>query len=405
MSTTASQQALPGGAPGPTVSPTRLLSHSMVLLSFGHMMTDMFSSAVPTLQPILSERYGLSLAQAGLLGGTFMFASSVLQLPFGIVSDRLNSRLFSVLGPLAAGVFLSILGWADGFGALLALTFLGGVGVAAFHPQSTTQATHLSGNRRGMGVALFITAGTFGLALGPPYFTSVIRAVGFDRFAVAMIPALLAVALLAWKLQAPEPHPHDHSRHIDWGKLRAKWRPLGLHYGLVVLRSVVQLGFGQFLTLYLVRERAMSIEAASLVLSLFFLAAATGSFAGGGLADRIGGKRVVVLSMLASAPFLSLFLLTTGWISYAGLFFGAMILLLTIPVNVVMAQELVPSQRGMVTALMMGFAWGIAGITFIPAIGWIADRVGLEAVLWGVALAPLAGVLPALRLPTTAAHR
>jgi FSR family fosmidomycin resistance protein-like MFS transporter len=75
-----------------------------------------------------------------------------------------------------------------------------------------------------------------------------------------------------------------------------------------------------------------------------------------------------------------------------------LILLLTIPVNIVMAQELVPSQAGTVSAIMMGFAWGMAGITFIPMIGWMADRFGLETVLWGVAAAPLLGVLPALRL-------
>ena len=66
---------------------------------------------------------------------------------------------------------------------------------------------------------------------------------------------------------------------------------------------------------------------------------------------------------------------------------------------VVMAQDLVPSQRGIVSSLMMGFAWGMAGITFVPVIGWAADHVGLQAVLWAVALTPLAGFPLALRLP------
>jgi len=379
--------------------PTTLFSAGMVLLSLGHMTTDLFSSAIATLQPVLADRYGLSLAQAGMLGGVYMFASSVLQLPFGILSDRLNSRMFSILGPLMVGFFYSILGWATGYPTLLLLTFLGGMGIAAFHPQSTTQATQLSGARRGLGVALFITAGTFGLSLGPPYFSAVIDAVTFERFWIAMTPAVVVAALLLWKLPQPEPHPAEHSRHIDWSVMRAKWRPLSLHYGLVVLRSTVQLGIAQFLSLYLVRERGLSMDAASWALSLFFLAAATGSFTGGSLADRIGGKNVVVLSMTASTPFLALFLLTPSWIGYVGLFVGAMILLLTIPVNIVMAQDLVPSQRGMVSSLMMGFAWGMAGITFVPVIGWLADRYGLETILWCVALAPVLGILPALRLP------
>lgn len=370
----------------------------MVLLSVGHTMTDLYSSTIATMQPILGQEYGLSLAQAGLLGGVFMFSSSVLQLPFGILSDRHSSRMFSVFGPLAAAIFLTSLAWAGGFSGLLALAFLGGMGVAAFHPQSTKDATRLAGTRKGVGVALFITAGTFGLACGPPYFSLIVERFGFDHFALAMAPAFLLSALLLWKLPSPPQNPNA-GRRIDWPALQAQWRPLSLHYSLVVVRSIVQLGIGQFLTLYLVRERGMEIVAASLILALFFLAAATGSLLGGNLADRKGGKNVVALSMAGSAPLLAGFLMTTGWPSIVLLFLGGVCLLLTIPVNVVMAQDLVPSQGGIVSSLMMGFAWGVAGITFIPLIGWAADHVGLQNVLWAVALTPLAGIPLARRLP------
>jgi len=47
----------------------------------------------------------------------------------------------------------------------------------------------------------------------------------------------------------------------------------------------------------------------------------------------------------------------------------------------------------------MGFAWGMAGLIFIPLIGWAADQAGLHTVLWGVILLPLAGFLLAWKLP------
>ena len=148
----------------------------------------------------------MSLAQAGVLGGVFMFASSVLQLPFGILSDRFQSRAFSIVGPLAAGVFLSSLSWAESYGMLLLLVFLGGMGVAAFHPQSTGEASRLSGERRGVGVAVFITAGTFGLACGPPYMAAIIDNFGFDRLPLAMILAVVVCGLMFLRLPAPPPH-------------------------------------------------------------------------------------------------------------------------------------------------------------------------------------------------------
>jgi FSR family fosmidomycin resistance protein-like MFS transporter len=121
--------------------------------------------------------------------------------------------------------------------------------------------------------------------------------------------------------------------------------------------------------------------------------------AGGNLADRFGPRRIVQFSMIGSSPFFALFLGTTGWPSMLGLFVGGVILLLTVPVIVVMAQELVPSQAGAVTALMMGFAWGTAGVTFIPMMGWLADRWGLQNVYWGLILLPLLGYLMALKIP------
>jgi FSR family fosmidomycin resistance protein-like MFS transporter len=83
----------------------------------------------------------------------------------------------------------------------------------------------------------------------------------------------------------------------------------------------------------------------------------------------------------------------------AGLALGGLTLLFTIPVNVVMAQELVPSQSGTVSALMMGFSWGLAGMIFIPLTGWASDHFGMQAALSSLVLFPIMGILLTLKLP------
>jgi len=376
-----------------------VISQALALLALGHLTVDLYSSAVPTLQPLLTERFSLSLAQSGLLSGVFMLASAVMQLPFGVLCDRLNSRLFTVLTPLGAGFFLSSLPAAIGFKSLLLLVALGGMGVAAFHPQSTTQAASVSKARRGLGVALFFSSGMLGFGLGPAYFSLITTQMGFEWLFLGMTPAIVVSAILLARLPAPSRREPSEIVGFDSHVPRAARGPLALHYALVVLRSVVQLGLGQFLTLYLYKERGFTFAQASFTLTLFFLSATAGALVGGNLADRLGGKRVVVASMIGSVPFLWLFLATQGWVSLLSLFAGGLILLLTIPVNVVMAQRLVPSKAGTITAVMMGFAWGMVGITCIPLIGWLADRVGLETVLWGVVTTPLVGFLLAMRLP------
>ena len=120
---------------------------------------------------------------------------------------------------------------------------------------------------------------------------------------------------------------------------------------------------------------------------------------GGTLADRFGGRRVIMISMIGSVPFLALFLFTSGIVSTLALMMGGLILLFTIPVNVVMGQELAPSQTGTVSALMMGFAWGSAGLIFIPLTGWVSDVFSMQTAFTGLVAFPLIGFFLALKLP------
>jgi FSR family fosmidomycin resistance protein-like MFS transporter len=186
---------------------------------------------------------------------------------------------------------------------------------------------------------------------------------------------------------------------FDLSALRAVWKPMTILYFLVVIRSVVQVTFSQFLPLYLHLHRGYSLAASSYITSLYLLGGALGGFAGGNLSDRFGGRRVIVISMAGSAPFLMLFVFTTGMLSISGLIIGGLILLFTIPVNVVMGQELVPSQAGTVSALMMGFAWGMAGLIFIPLTGWVADHLSIQHAFAGLVLFPIIGTFLALKLP------
>lgn len=395
------QAPVSAAAPVAAAASTAILTGPFLLLCFGHFAVDFYSSAVATLQPLLAEKYALTLAQVGGLSGVFMFGSAVMQLFFGLLSDRIHSRLFVVLGLATAGVFLSSLGLANGYLMLLAIALIGGMGVASFHPQSTSQAAAHSKTRRGLTVAIFITAGMVGLSLGPTYFSTMAEQIGLERLPLASIPALIIAGFLLWMLPAPS-NGGSSRPSFDWEPFRRQWKPLLLHYAIVVLRSVVHLGIAQFLTLYLYRDRGFTLRQASLWLTVFFVSSAVASLTGGSLADRIGGRRVVLISMVACIPFLAVFLGTTGWLSLLSLFVGTLILLLTNPVVIVMAQDLVPEQAGTASALVMGFGWGMAGITFIPMLGWIADHVGLQTVFWGVITLPLLGFLMALKLPKEA---
>ncbi len=375
----------------------------LVLFSLGHFCVDLYSGALGALQPLLVKRFGLSLAQAGILGGVLVFSSSVTQPAYGYLSDRIRTRLFAALGPAIAGVFISALGLAPGYEWLLAMVLLGGIGVAMFHPQASSRAIAGITSNRGRAMAVFVSAGTLGFACGPTYFSALARRLGLPGTWWAAIPGLLISALLLTLL--PEAPGHASSRPgFDWHELAKFWKPITLLYALVFLRSAVQVVFAQFIPLYLTLERGYSNTSASLALSGYLAAGAMGGFLGGHLSDRFGGKSVIAVSMIGSVPFLLLFFLGRGLPSLFALALGGLILLFTIPVNVVMAQDLVPSQAGTVSALMMGFAWGTAGLVFIPLTGWMSDLFSMHYALLGLLAFPLAGFFISLKLPSHAHH-
>lgn len=376
------------------------MGEAYVLLLGTHFVVDCFSSTLPTMQPILAERFGLSLTQAGILGGFWMFSSSLLQLPFGLLSDRLRSRHYTVLSPLAAALFLTAMGWASSFGLLLGLLLLGGMGVAAYHPHSTSQAGLVAGDRRGIATAIFIAVGTAGLGLGPIYLAAVVDRFGFGRLWIAAVPAVALAPILLWRMPNPVGAAHaGRGPAIDWRALRSAGKPLLTHYSLVVLRSIVQVGLAQFLSLYLVLVRGLNLHAASVALAVHFASTSVGSFLGGTVSDWLGGRRVIVASAILAGPLLAAFMALEGWPSVLALFLGGVCLFATIPVHVILAQELAPSQASTTTAMMMGFGWGTAGIVFVPTLGWLADMEGLGTVLWALAGLPALSLPLALTLP------
>ncbi len=375
----------------------------LILFSLGHLCVDVYSGVLGALQPLLVKRFGLSLAQAGMLGGALMFSSSLMQPAYGYLSDRIRSRLFAALGPAVAGIFISMLGLAPGYPWLFAMVLLGGAGVAAFHPQASSQAVANIESNRSRAMAVFVSAGTLGFALGPLFFSLLARGFGLSGVWTGAIPGILVSVLLLTLLPAP-PQRASHGPAFDWQPLLKFWKPITLLFTLVFLRSVVQVVFGQFIPLYLTIERGFSNTIASLGLSIYVTAGAIGGLVGGHLADRFGGKLVIALSMIGSVPFLLAFFLTRGAVSIIALAAGGLVLLFTIPVNVVMAQELVPAQAATVSALMMGFAYGTSGLIFIPLTGWMSDLFSIHCALMALLAFPLVGFGLSLLLPAHA-HR
>src|SRR5262249_13862634 len=253
-----------------------------------------------------------------------------------------------------------------------------------------------------LAMSIFVTGGTLGFSLGPLFAVSVAGRFGLERTWIAAIPGVvMSVLLIAWFARV-RPHTHARGPRPALAELRPVLRPLTLLYLAVVVRSAVSYGFLTFLPLHLTRQ-GFTVARAGQIATLYLVCGAFGGFLGGWLADRWGGRRVVLASFIGATPLYLAFLFLPGALSLAALVLGGFVLQTSLPVNVVLGQELSPRHSSTISSLLMGAAWGV-GALLIGPIGALADHFGLTAALTALACMLVARFArPAARPPTSPA--
>lgn len=121
---------------------------ALILLSIGHIVTDINQSAVPARLPFFKKEFNLNYAQTGVILLVTNVFSSVIQIYFGYIGDKKNMRYLIVLGILLASLGVAFSGLAHNFYLLLLLVAVSGLGVSAFHPMAFNEASNYTGEKR-----------------------------------------------------------------------------------------------------------------------------------------------------------------------------------------------------------------------------------------------------------------
>jgi FSR family fosmidomycin resistance protein-like MFS transporter len=365
-----------------------------------HFIVDGYGNIFAPLLPLLIPRLGLSLAAAGTLTMLFQLSASVSQIAFGHLADRWRPRLLLMTGPIVSVLVLSFVGSASSMQMAAAILIIGGLGGAAFHPPAAALAYRLGAERPGLAMSVHITGGSLGFSMGPLLFAPFAESFGLAWTPILAIPGLAVVLLFLSRLPQVT---WTTTTTAGFRALRPYVRPLALLYFIVVLRTMTSIAFATFMPV-LLTGHGMSLAASGSAAAVYLFASGVGGFLGGPAADRYGARRVIALSLVCAVPFLFVASLNEGWTFVGLVAVGGFFLQSTLPVNVTFGQALAPVSAATVSSLMMGFAWGSGGLS-VPFVGMIADRVGIEATLRGLALVPLAAAALAMALPARAPAR
>lgn len=373
----------------------------VLALTLIHFTGDFYSSFAVPLFPVFVEKLSLSMAQVGIITGLIRFLAFIVQPTVGYFADKYQTRFFMLGGLLLTITFIPMSGIAPSFILLTLFLAVGSIGSSMFHPSITGMVPLYSGRNMGLSMSVFNTGGILAFGIGPLFITWYVSKHGLSAMPFTMILGLGMLLLFYRSIPRPRSEGFRHSGF--WGSMKTTlgpvWKSIALIWLVMVLRAVVGQSFLTFMPIFL-KSKGHSLVSIGFMTSLFIT---TGTFSGllaGYLSDRIGHKPIFYGTFLLMTPALYLFLYLPGnWI-YIGASLAGFFVLATISIGVVMAQELAPGSRSMVSSLMMGLAYGMGG-ALSPITGKFADFYTIDTVLFYVALIPLCTIPLIFFFPNT----
>ncbi len=370
-----------------------------LIFTASHLINDTYPNLYPVLLPVLMVQLSFNTAAAGLISTVSALSAQLLQPLMGFWADHSGGRKF-VVGGLALGSVLAAFafGWAPSYPILLILLLISGLGNSAFHPHASALVSEITGERKGLGMSLFMIGGNFGRAVAPILASTAFLLGGRHGLFFVAVPGLL-MALVMARVMSPPPAPKPRQ-----GKVFTPEFIHGLHRAGSLLTVVALRNMTSLTTMTLVPILWHSLgypltETAGL-LSLLFIAGSIGNVAGGALSDVIGPKPVLIASALLSSLWLLLFInvhnLVLSFVLVALL--GAS-LYSTSSVVMVFGQALFPANKGMASGLTLGIG-NTLGTFGVAIIGLIADHYSSVTGLYVAAFAVLLSIPFVIRLKT-----
>jgi FSR family fosmidomycin resistance protein-like MFS transporter len=369
----------------------------LLLLSFGHLATDMCQGALPAILPFLKAKLSLTYAMAGVIMLVSNLTSSVIQPVFGYLSDRKEKGFLLPLGCFTAGIGLSLVALPNHYDLVLLLVIISGLGIASFHPEGFKTARLFTGDKMATGLSVFTVGGNIGFAVGPLTAILIISYLGLDYLPLMIVFSLVFLLLLFlnWR-SVIRVRPVSIQKDAAVTEMsKGAYRSVGMTIAAVIMRSWTHFGIMTYIPFYYIDHLKGDPLYAGTLVSVFLVGGAIGTLAGSPLADRWGHRRYLSLSLALTSVLFPLIFVVRGLALFATMGAVGVAMISSFTVTIVMAQELLPQYHGMASGLMAGFAIGTGGIG-VALLGVIADHCGVPVAIKSIMVLPLTGFLISL---------
>lgn len=378
----------------------------LIICGISHFLNDMIQSIIPSIYPILKDKFDFSFAQIGIITLIFQMTSSILQPFTGLYADKHPRPYVLSIGMCFTLVGLLVLAFAENYLLILLSVSVVGLGSSIFHPTASRVAQLASGGKKSLAQSIFQVGGNGGSALGPLLAAAIILPFGqhsISFFALAaFLAAIIMVRLGSWykaRMAYATKHPQKTVGINTNISKRAKYGALAILIMLVFSKYFYTSCITSYFTFFLIDKFGISVGASQLCLFVFLAAFAIGTVAGGLLGDKFGRKYVIWFSILGSAPFALIMPYANFAWTIVCTFLSGLIIASAFSSIVVYATDLMPDKVGLIAGIFFGLMFGLGGLGS-AFFGWLADKTSIEFIFQVSSYLPLLGIIAGF-LPNT----
>lgn len=361
-------------------------------LTLGHGVVDSYSGFINPILPFIVANIGSTLGAATCALSVSQLFSSMMQPFFGFIADKWCKRFFIFWGLILASIFMSLTGLVQNIWQLTICLVIGGLGVGFYHPQATGFVARYSGQNLAKNMSIFIAAGTIGFSIGPIISSSITNTFGVTKLPFAMIWGLIFAMFVFVCVPKISHFKEEKTQNSFKTALNDIFKNNTVRILIMVsaLKSLVTSSFSILLPFYW-KDLGYNAFQIGIAVFVFLTVGALGTYLSSKYEKVIGYKNVFYTSLIVPF-FLTLafvgFVKYSSFISFVIYVLTGFVTMLSVSINMVMAQKTMPQYKSMISGFIGGFSWGIVGV-MLPLIGFIAEKIGIINTLLIISFIPV----------------
>jgi len=380
----------------------------LMALAFASIVDGFEGGLINTLFPVIRDALGLQTSALGILTAISRFARMIFGPIWASLADRFGRKKILFIATGLWGLWTVAAGFAQDATQLFVLYGIGVIGTVASEPiVNGIIVDSYRSNERGKAFGLLRMIALIGSVIATPIIGQFANVEDGWRYGMFVMGGISVVSGILILLFVHEPVRHTPVAAIDPEARRFNFRAATdllktrtiLFMAIQVILTTSLVLFAFFITFF-VDERGWTTADAALLMSVFTLGSVFSALAGGFLGDRFEkrfgprGRVILMQGYLVLFALASVALFQIDWghgfAIYAVVFVFGLIFSIGHPGAVLPVVGSVVSKKVVATAyaLIFSFVQGLFAALFSLAFGFLADTLGLQALMFWLVSVP-----------------